>query len=983
MASSRIKGITVEIGGNTTGLSKALSDVNKEISDTQKQLKDVNRLLKIDPGNTELLRQKYDLLNKSIESTEKKLESLKDAEKQVQAQFARGEIGEEQYNGLRREIIATESSLEKLSNEAASTRKAIDKIDESPVEDVEKAARDAGDSLEDAGKEASNFGDYLKAGAIIEGVKGIADGIKSLNEETKEYRKIMASLEVSSERAGYSAEETAESYRTLYSVLGDEQTAATTTANLQAIGLSQNDLKQIIDSTIGAWATYGDSIPIDGLSEAVNETIRVGKVTGTFADVLNWAGTNEDEFNARLEAANSETERATIVLQEMARQGLDEAGRAWRENNKDIVESNEATQDFQDSLAELSRRTAPLTNAVQDGINGILEKSLDLTKDVDFDDFAESIEDAFDFLIDEVVPAVFDFVEFILDNKGAVIGAITGIGTALVAMKAVETITKIVNVTKQAVTAIKAAKTAQDLWNLAMNSNVIGLVTTGIGILVGGVVALSQTTNEATEAERRQREEMEALRAKSDELAESYRTTKEAAAEKATADLAQITNVQSLWNEMQNLVSANGEVQEQDRARVEFILGQLNEALGTEYALNGNILEQYKEMSDSIDTLIQKKQLEILMQQAEENYANAIKNRAEAQDLFAESYRQMNDSEAELDELRARRSEILAEKQKMSAQGVLDRWHDLYDEELRMLNDNIGRQEDLFNEKEAIYNQNAAALQQYEQDITRYTTASELAIQGHTGAAITVLEKQNESFTNAADVVGKSAEEQKQVLGEQYAKSIVVLEDYAKKYVDGTEGYTNEGLEQLKSTAIKARDEAKSVGVNIVDGMVEGINGNKWRLENAIKSLSNGIPELARDVLGIHSPSRIMEEIGDETGAGLDIGLERSFSKSQNIVDRAFGALISLADQLAYDFANSLPQFESGLFSFHTDGMNAYESVANYAGATTNTYSSSTTNLGGVNISVYGAPGQNVNELADVIMDKIEFAVQRRGAVFG
>ena len=63
--------------------------------------------------------------------------------------------------------------------------------------------------------------------------------------------------------------------------------------------------------------------------------------------------------------------------------------------------------------------------------------------------------------------------------------------------------------------------------------------------------------------------------------------------------------------------------------------------------------------------------------------------------------------------------------------------------------------------------------------------------------------------------------------------------------------------------------------------------------------------------------------------------------------------------------------------------MNAYESVANYAGATTNTYSSSTTNLGGVNISVYGAPGQNVNELADVIMDKIEFAVQRRGAVFG
>lgn len=68
----RIKGITIEIGGDTTGLSKALSGVNKEIKDTQTQLKDVNRLLKMDPGNTELLRQKYDLLNKSIDSTEKK-----------------------------------------------------------------------------------------------------------------------------------------------------------------------------------------------------------------------------------------------------------------------------------------------------------------------------------------------------------------------------------------------------------------------------------------------------------------------------------------------------------------------------------------------------------------------------------------------------------------------------------------------------------------------------------------------------------------------------------------------------------------------------------------------------------------------------------------------------------------------------------------------------------------------------------------------
>ncbi len=107
----RIKGITVVIGGDTTGLSKALSGVNKEISSTQKQLKDVERLLKLDPGNTELLAQKQRLLNDAVDQTKTKLNALQDAEKQVQQQFEKGEVSQEQYDGLKREIIATEAEL--------------------------------------------------------------------------------------------------------------------------------------------------------------------------------------------------------------------------------------------------------------------------------------------------------------------------------------------------------------------------------------------------------------------------------------------------------------------------------------------------------------------------------------------------------------------------------------------------------------------------------------------------------------------------------------------------------------------------------------------------------------------------------------------------------------------------------------------------------------------------------------------------------
>lgn len=368
----RVKGITVEIGGDTTGLSKALSGVNKEINKTQRDLKDVERLLKMDPGNTELLRQKYDLLNKSIDATDQKLGTLKEAERQVQEQFERGEISEDQYNALKREIIATEASLKELRKEAKQTEETINRIDDDNIEDVEDSAEDAGDELEKAGKKAAGFADALKAEVIVEGAKAIVSSLRDIAEETKEYQKIMGSLKISSEKAGYTAEETAQTYKKLYGVLADDQTAATTTANLQALGASQENLNMMVDAAIGAWATYGDSIPIDGLAEAINETVKVGTVTGTFADVLNWAGESEEEFNERLSRCVDEADRTNVILQMLARQGLVESGRGWREQNAALVESNEAQADMQEQLSQLGEMILPIMTDITEKVVELL-----------------------------------------------------------------------------------------------------------------------------------------------------------------------------------------------------------------------------------------------------------------------------------------------------------------------------------------------------------------------------------------------------------------------------------------------------------------------------------------------------------------------------------------------------------------------------------------------------------------------------------
>lgn len=146
---SRIKGITVEIGGDTTGLDKALKSVNSSIKTTQSGLKDVSKLLKLDPTNTELLTQKQKLLKDAIGSTKEKLDALKQAQEQAKAQLESGDLGQDKYDALQREIIETEQVLKRLQEQAIESNAALAKIEE------------VGDKLQTAGDKISGAGEKL------------------------------------------------------------------------------------------------------------------------------------------------------------------------------------------------------------------------------------------------------------------------------------------------------------------------------------------------------------------------------------------------------------------------------------------------------------------------------------------------------------------------------------------------------------------------------------------------------------------------------------------------------------------------------------------------------------------------------------------------------------------------------------------------------------------------------------------------------
>lgn len=300
------------------------------------------------------LSSQVDVYTNQVKNLEQQLELLEKAE----------ERNERAISEKRTELSQATTALNNYEGELEDVTKKL--------KNGSAAAEDFKDCVGRFGEGAKNAEDKLSG--VSTAAAGLIGAVTATVPATEEYRKIMGSLEVSSEKAGYSVDQTRESFKTLYSVLGDDQTAATTTANLQALGLSQDELKNMINGTIGAWATYGDSIPIDGLAEAINETVKTGEVTGNLADMLNWAGTSEEGFNEKLALCSSETERANLIMQEMVNQGLTQAGSKWQENNKILVEGKNATADLQEATADLAEIVSPMLTVLTEGLADVIQK---------------------------------------------------------------------------------------------------------------------------------------------------------------------------------------------------------------------------------------------------------------------------------------------------------------------------------------------------------------------------------------------------------------------------------------------------------------------------------------------------------------------------------------------------------------------------------------------------------------------------------
>ena len=389
-----------------TEFKRSMSSANSELKTLRSEMSLADSEFKGQANTMDALTKKHGILQREYDQQAEKVRALEQAVEDANDAWNEGDPKLDNYrqqlNRAKKELNDMDAELKNNEKYLDEARKSADKCAKS-IDEFGKETGGAQGGLEkftdvlqngfssmggkggDMLSMLTNLKGALVGGAIVGGLKELGDAIIGVVDDTAEYRKIMGTLETSSKEAGYTTEQTAEAYTRLNGVLGDSQTAATTVANLQAIGLEQSDLMTLVDATTGAWATYGDSIPIDGLSEAINETIQTGKVTGTFADVLNWAGESEDDFNEKLAAANTSSERAQIVLDQLSKQNLPQAGKAWRDANEDIIEYNEAQGELDEAMGRLGEALAPVAAGLKTVFAGAVNIAADaVTKLIGF-----------------------------------------------------------------------------------------------------------------------------------------------------------------------------------------------------------------------------------------------------------------------------------------------------------------------------------------------------------------------------------------------------------------------------------------------------------------------------------------------------------------------------------------------------------------------------------------------------------------------
>ena len=434
MSTKRIKGITVEIGGDLTSLDKALKSTNDSLSNTQKNLKDVERLLKLDPKNVELLDQKQRLLAQSAEQTADNLKTIQEVLNNSTASNVRYDAWTKSFASMQGQITKTENALELLDKKKKELQSLGFSFDSAPMVEVQQEIDSATDKLEalqkkvtdtyeemgrpisidqfdamqreladaknaadEAEKAFKNFNPTLeKVGSTAQEVSDkagmVANAFAPISKAagaaltamfatvpaTDDLRTNLSRLETNAQQAGIGLDATSDALTQFNRVSGDTDASVEALSNLLMAGATESNLQRAVENLAGAATAFPDTIKIESLADSLQETIATGEATGQFAELLDRLGVSTERFNAQIGQTQDQSVRLNMAMDALANEGMADYYNAWITGNEELTKNKDATLELQTSLADLATALTPIVTMV----TGFATKLLDWFNDI-------------------------------------------------------------------------------------------------------------------------------------------------------------------------------------------------------------------------------------------------------------------------------------------------------------------------------------------------------------------------------------------------------------------------------------------------------------------------------------------------------------------------------------------------------------------------------------------------------------------------
>lgn len=556
----------------------------------------------------------------------------------------------------------------------------------------------------------------------------------------------------------------------------------------------------------------------------------------------------------------------------------------------------------------------------------VIEKISEKLKKVNWEKFGEKIGKAFEGAIDvisTIVEVIGKLFSFISDHWQPIVTALGAIAGALLAFKIATVITTVVTALSGFVTAIKTATSVTAAFNAVADSNPFLLIASAIGLVVGGLIAYNATAEEAEENTEKIVGKYDEFVQSTLESADSFRENRDAAAEATNAQIEQVEYVeQHLLPELENLVGANGAVKEGEEARAQFILGELNKALGTEYEQLSDIVGENGKIKDSIYDVIKARKAEIYLNNFESVYQEALSKREDAYNAAADAALEAGKI---AEKVHQREQEVIDETNKR-----LEEYGDITEETRQQAiafalaeDETLASRKEEYNAWVDDYRTSVNNFRMYEEQIVAYNDASTAALKGNYDECISALAAYTGGLETAKSVANKSSDEQVRILEDQVIQSEAayqaLVESHKETWNSMSKTAKEEAQQQEKiaqEVAERAKMEYENIGGDIMYSTSKGVDGSHYVLNESMKKAVNsavyvmrhsedmgaiGLEYLDNIAKGVNAESEVF--VRTMSQAGYEAGANYGGSMAQGITDK-IGA-IKYAAQTAANSAVS------------------------------------------------------------------------------